>query len=186
MVKDFDLNKEVGYFLTDDSVSNRERPVFVLVTGLIGVGKTTLRKKKYGQGYVQLDAVDICQNFKKTYANEDPDEMDELLSVVGFEIARRSITERRNIITEIIGESLSMAKLMIDAMGSAGYQVNVVSVDCNVVEAYKRHVNAVTNDPSYLSAHYTQALHEYWVVGAAKAAIKARLNLNNQRDGQLV
>lgn len=44
---------------TPETKADDIRPKFVLVTGCVGAGKTTLRKQKYGADYEHIDAGDL-------------------------------------------------------------------------------------------------------------------------------
>ena len=44
----------------------------------------------------------------------------------------------------------------MDAVKKLEYDIHIDFVDCEPIEAYKRHVKAVMEDPDYVSAFYAQ------------------------------
>ncbi len=71
-------------------------------------------------------------------------------------ILRESLENKKNIVTEIIGDDYEVIAPVLDRMKEKGYEVSIKSITCDPTEAYKRHLEAVKNDSEYLSAHFTQ------------------------------
>jgi hypothetical protein len=85
---------------------------------------------------------------------------DRLVSYVSLAcdlILRESLNARKNIVIEIIGESLLPITPVISGMKAAGYDLSVNGIVVDPAEAARRHLKAVEEDEGYVSAHYTQA-----------------------------
>ena len=162
------VNNEVEKFFDDSSMVINESPKFVLITGIVGVGKTIIRRQQYQKGYVNIDAGDIFVNLSKGKWYKFPDAFIEPMEFIGGSIANKAIKEKRNIVMEIIGESLEDSRDIIDTMNSHGYKVKLIYVECNPVEAYKRHLNAAKNEVDYIPCAYAQNFHKKWLLDAAK------------------
>jgi hypothetical protein len=54
-----DVGAEIDPYFDDSSVAVNAAPCIVLLMGGVAVGKTTIRRERYGTGYVVVDAVDI-------------------------------------------------------------------------------------------------------------------------------
>ena len=165
-VPSIDISKELSKYFNDSQICHEGRPNFVLLTGGVGNGKTTLRRKQYAKGYVHIDAAEIFASFAKGKYYDFPVAFEESLNLIGSLIARRAIKEKRNIVMEIIGDSFEDASAIIAAMKSAGYEVKISFVECDQPEAYRRHLNAVKTDVNYVSAFHTQRFHKKWVLEA--------------------
>jgi len=161
-----DVNSEVNKFFDESSESRGESPKFVLITGVTGAGKTTLRREKYKKGYVNLDAADIYISVGKGELFEVSEEEEKKLEMIGSLIAKRAIAEKRNIVTEIIGASQHAIESFMQPFLSIGYKTELNYVDCDPVEAYKRHYNAVQTDKTYMSSYYCQYNHRKWILDA--------------------
>lgn len=160
------ISEELKKFFDDSSHCRDGQPKFILLTGGIGNGKTTIRRKQYASGYVHLDAAEIFANFAKGKYYDFPVAFEGPLETVGSLIAEQAIKERRNIVMEVIGDSLEDTSVIIAAMKSAGYDVKLSFVECDQPEAYKRHLHAVKTDVNYVSAFHTQRFHKKWILGA--------------------
>jgi len=130
-------------------------PQFAIITGGVGSGKTTVRKDKYGSGYVNLDFVDVLKAVKMAIGTDNQRLMD--TAAITFRIIMNdSFAEKKNVVIEIIGDNYELIEKLLDAVKKLEYDIHIDFVDCEPIEAYKRHVKAVMEDPDYVSAFYAQ------------------------------
>ena len=66
MFKEYDLRKELNKFMDTSSLNKGEEPIFVLILGGVGAGKTTLCKNRFSKGFVVIDAGQIFSNLGGT------------------------------------------------------------------------------------------------------------------------
>jgi len=130
-------------------------PKFVIFMGGVGAGKTTIRKQQFGKGYVHFEFGEIYTAVKKAFGENDP-KLTSYSALACDLILRESFEKKKNIVTEIIGENYDLITPMIDWLKDAGYEISVTAITCDIVEAYKRHLQAVQENPDYLSAAHTQ------------------------------
>ncbi len=78
--------------------------------------------------------------------------------------ASRAIKERRNIVTEIIGDNFESTKKLIDLLTSIGYKVETIAVTCDMEEAWQRNLNRGDN----ISAYYAEPFQYKWIIDACK------------------
>lgn len=166
-ITSYNLNEEINKFLDESSFADKDGPVFVLIIGGVGAGKTTLRKDKFSKGYVVIDAGLIFQNLGGTELHEFGRDFMEPMDILGWALVKRAIKDKRNIVTEIIGSAVE-AESIINSMKSLGYRTNLQLVECDPIEAYKRHLAAVQTDPNYISSYFTQSYHLKWILESAK------------------
>lgn len=158
------MNTITDKFFNDSSLVSDTKPKFILITGGVGSGKTTMRKQKYNDGYVVIDGGEI---FRFLANDKDSDDIEPFLpsiDAIGCRIARKAINERRNIVVEIIGANFDETKEVIDTMTKLGYDAEVIFVDCDPAQARQRHLKAIQTDKLYLSCYFTDSLHRKWMV----------------------
>jgi len=136
-------------------------PKFVVFMGGVGSGKTTIRREKFSEGYVNFDAGEINNYSEKEFGKDNP-KLESLTTWVCGTILEKSINERKNIVIEIIGDSKEVITPVIDKMIEIGYKVELIPVYCGVEVAYVRHLNAVKEDKEYLSSYFTQEATLYF------------------------
>lgn len=130
-------------------------PQLVILTGGVASGKTTMRRQKFSDGYVQFEYGDVYTTIKKVMDVEE----EQLLKFAFFAsnlILNESLAAKKNIVTEIIGDNELLVSPIIDEMTKRGYKVSINYVHCDPVVAYERHLKAVKEDKDYWSAHFTQ------------------------------
>jgi hypothetical protein len=130
-------------------------PKFVIIMGGVGSGKTTERKQKFSDGFVNFEFGDIL-NAVKNEVGEDNPKLENYASLASNMILKESLAARKNIVIEIIGEKSEMITPVIDKMKEVGYAVSINGITCDPTEAYERHLKAVEEDKNYLSAYFTQ------------------------------
>ena len=159
-----DVDAELESYFDASSESHGETPDFTIVMGGPAAGKTTLRKQKFSKGYVLVDAADIFIRLSKGHSLDFPEDLDEPLEVVGTLIAGRAVTERRHIVTELIGADYEATVELIEAMRSIGYKISVDGVNCDVEEAQRR--NLARGDDN-ISCYFAEEFQRKWLLQAA-------------------
>ena len=134
--------------------------------GGVAVGKTTVRKQKYVTGYVVVDSVEIFLSLCRGEYFDFPGPFEELMEIVGSLVAKRAVTERRNIVTEIIGSDYESTMELIETMKSAGYLVHAEAIKCDLEESVTRNLN---RDRDCVSAYYAEQYQRKWLVDAASS-----------------
>lgn len=130
-------------------------PKFVIFMGGVGAGKTTIRREKYAEGYVHFEFGEIYTAIKKAVGESDP-KLDSYVALASDLILRESISAKKNIVTEIIGDNAATITPVIDKMKEIGYGISIQGITADIAESRKRHLKAVEEDKDYLSAYFTQ------------------------------
>jgi dephospho-CoA kinase len=172
-----DIDEEVNRLFNDLSIAESGDPKAVILMGGVATGKTTLRMRDYSQGYVVIDAAEIFHHMSRGDATLNfPDALRESLELIGTQIARRALEERRNIVTEIIGAKPEPTKDLISWLRALGYKAEMVGVTCDVEEAMRR--NEARGDN--ISAYYAERFQRKWIIEACRELIKERDQLGMQ------
>lgn len=159
------LKSHIDNFFNTKSIPKDSKPKCIIITGGVGSGKTTIRKKSFTEDYVVIDANEIYRDLNKE-TGKDFDQLEGFIDSIGQSIAKRAVVERRNISVETIGDSFDKTTALIDALTKNNYEVKVNFVHCDPVEARRRHLKAVEEDPLYISCYFTQVMHMNWVLQA--------------------
>ena len=118
-----DLNAEIDRLFDDSSLPGADQPRAVILMGGVAAGKTHLRIKDYSRGYVLIDAAEMFHHLSRGEGMLDfPDAFAEPLELIGPMVADRAISERRHIVTEIIGHDIPTTVKLITALGAARVQ----------------------------------------------------------------
>lgn len=160
-----DISDIVSRHFSDDSLASDESPRIVVLMGGPASGKTTIRKSKFSKGYVLIDAAEIFTSLEGWEEQDFPGELEQPLSIIGPLIAQQAVRERRNIVTEIIGEEFAPTVALLEAVKSIGYTVEVQYINCGIEEAMKRNLSR-GNDS--ISAYYAEPYHRQWLIDAAE------------------
>jgi GRAM domain len=158
-----DVGKEIDRFFEDSSIPAGGQSEFVLILGPVCSGKTTLRREHYSKGYVLIDAAEIFLSLSDGEYFEFGQAFEEPMELIGSMIAKRAIEERRNIVTEMIGNEPH--KTVFGAMTAINYKVQIRYVQCDMEEGWRRNLNRGDDN---ISAAYTQAYHQRWILNAVK------------------
>ena len=158
-----EVSKEIDRFFDDSSIPAGGQSEFVLILGPVCSGKTTLRKEQFSKGYLLIDAAEIFLSLSKGEFFEFGAAFEEPMELIGSMIAKLAIEQRRNIVTEMIGDEET--KAVFDAMTAINYKVQLKYLQCDMEEAFRRNLNR--GDDS-ISAAYTQAYHRRWILNAVK------------------
>jgi dephospho-CoA kinase len=161
---EFNIKNEVGR-LFDESSRSPLQPRAVILMGGIASGKTTLRKQKYSRGYVLIDAGDMFLNLSRGEFLPFPGSLESAMEVVGQAATKRALSERRNIVTEIIGADQQPTEQLTRSLATIGYKVEIVLLTCGPEEATKR--NAARNLEESISAFYSQPFQRTWLIEAS-------------------
>ena len=161
---EFNIKNEVGR-LFDESSKSSLQPTAVILMGGIASGKTTLRKQKYSRGYALIDAGDVFLNLSRGEFLPFPGPLESAIEVVGRAATKRALSERRNIVTEIIGADQQPTEQLTSSLATIGYKVEIVLLTCTPEEAAKR--NAERNLEESISAHFSEPFQRTWLIDAA-------------------
>jgi dephospho-CoA kinase len=162
-----DLNAETDRYFKPDSVPADGKPRLILIMGGPASGKTTLRREQYSTGFVLIDAAEIFNSLSRGGYYDFPDAFEEPMDLIGRLVASRAITERRNIVTEIIGSDFDVTTELIEAMRSVGYTIEVVSVTCDIEEAMKRNL---ARGEDNISSYFAEPFQRRWLIDATQVA----------------
>lgn len=132
-----------------------DKPQLVIFLGSVGAGKTTMRRDQYAKDFVHFDFGDIQTAVKKVVGEHHP-KLRDYVTLACELILEGSISMKKNIVIEIIGATAEPITAVIDAMTGIGYQIHLTNITLDPMEAYKRHLQAVKDDPDYLSAYFTE------------------------------
>ena len=93
------------------------------------------------------------------------------MELVGDAVARRAVSERRNIVIELTGMDYEPTQQLLEAMRDLGYMISVQAVTCDIEEAWRRNTTRGNDD---ISCYYAEPFHRRWLLDAARAALAAR------------
>jgi chloramphenicol 3-O-phosphotransferase len=161
-----DVGAEIDRYFDESSSSNGAEPRIVILMGGVAAGKTTIRKQRFSTGYVLVDAADVFLGLSRGEYFDFPGPFEQALDAIGPLIARRAITERRHIVTELIGSEFEPTKALIEAMRSIGYRVEIQAITCDMEEAQRRNLERGDDN---ISAYYTEHYQRAWLHDAAIA-----------------
>lgn len=147
------INQIVDLFMK--KASSDSPPKFFVLTGGVGAGKTTIRRRRYSKNHVNFDLGDILTEFKNIVDENDP-KLTTFVSFASDLILHEAIKGKSNIVIEVIGDNEALLTPVIDGMIKLGYEISIDAVYADPAECYKRHLDAVKNDKDYLSSYFTQ------------------------------
>jgi hypothetical protein len=164
-----DVAAEINRYFDDSSLSPGARPKVAIITGAPAVGKTTFRQQRYSSGYVLVDAAQIFLNLTPGVVIPFPDAFEPAMELIGRQVVRRAIAERRHIVTEIciVAEPGDSLNELVAAMQEIGYEAVVQMLTCDPETAVQRNL---TRGDFNISSYYAQPYHRKWLMEAAAAA----------------
>lgn len=168
MLDGVDLVNEVDKFFDDSSLSKNDSPKIIIVTGGNGAGKTTHIRENYSKGFVIINAEEIYRNVMIFDDFGEKSRM--IVDPIGALIAERAVRERRNIVLEMLGDTIESIDPIINAMTLIGYKVDVNYINSDMEESYERHLKAVKEDRGYVPTYYSQDYHRLWILFAVSKA----------------
>lgn len=144
--------------IADSFVQNgkvEEKPNLVIITGGIASGKSTIRKQSYDNDYAFLDFGAIYLTLTENRKNQS--EKDAVYCrIIGEMILTTAISQKRNIVIEIIGEKAEPLETIIKGMERIGYKPSIMHIAAEVTQAYERHIKQVNNGRDDISSDDTQ------------------------------
>lgn len=167
----FNLKEEVNRFFDDSSIPANGKPAAVIVMGGVASGKSALRKQRYPHGYVLIDAGEIFLNLSPDRGRgiPFPGPFRVPMDLVGRSVASRALSERRNLVTEIIGAEDGLVTRLVESLQSLDYAVRVEVATCGVEECLRRNA---TRGEDNISAYYAEPFHRDWILAACDALAK--------------
>lgn len=129
-------------------------PKFIILTGSVGSGKTTIRKQQFSKHYVNFDFGDVVTKIRKEF-DEDNSRLANFTALASDIILRESIRTKKNLVIEIIDVDDKLVYPVINKMKDIGYDVTIQHISSGPAESYKRHLTAVKENKDYLSAYFT-------------------------------
>jgi hypothetical protein len=157
----FDVKAEIDRLFDDSSIPADGQPTAVILMGGPAAGKTTVRKQKYSSGYVIIDAADIFLSLSRGEFFPFPEAFQEPMDLIGRRVTHRALSERRNIVTEIIGAEVEPAQRLIEALKSIDYKVQLAAITCDIQEAMRRNMSRGDNN---ISAYYAEPFQRAWII----------------------
>lgn len=147
------LNKIAESFYNKGIPGNPPR--LVIFTGGVGSGKTTSRKQMFPKDYVHFEFGEIFVAVRKEFG-ENYKNLANLMHIICDLILVNVFQEKKNIVTEIIGDEKNILENLVDFAAKKGYEVHLKYLTLDPVKAYERHLKAVNEDPEYFSAFHSQ------------------------------
>ena len=160
----FNIDEEVGHYFDDSSITHGATPRIVILMGGPCSGKTTFRKQQYSTGFVLVDAAEIFLSLSRGKFFPFPDALEGPMQMIGDLIARRAVSEKRHIVTELIGADSNPMNALISAMEAIGYRVEVQVLTCDMDEAVRRNLNRGADN---VSCYYAEPYQRRWLYEAA-------------------
>ena len=108
-------------------------------------------------------------------AGHFPDALKEPLEFVGTQVTRRALSERRNIVTEVVGHERKPHEELLDHLKTLGYQLVANQLQCDVDEAMRRNENRGDN----ISSYYAEPIHRKWIIDACVELAQVRDRLES-------
>ena len=163
---EIDVRAEIDRLFDASSVPT-DQPKAVILMGGVAAGKTHIRVNNFSHGFVLIDAADIFHHLSRDAKEvlDFPDDLMEPLELIGSLVARRAISEKRNIITEIIGADKDQTVKLISALKSVGYAVDVTAITCDLEESIRRNESRGDN----ISVYYAEPFQIRWIIEACSA-----------------
>lgn len=160
-------------YFSDLSICASGQPTASILMGGVAVGKTVRRRQVYSESSVLIDAAQIFLDLEAGDDEDFPGRFGSRLEAIGRFVSERALRERRNVVTEIIGDDLESTKALIDALKDAGYKVAVVGVTCDLGVSIVRSKNRTE---SFVSAYYAGPINTRWILEAVESLRDSQLN----------
>jgi hypothetical protein len=128
-------------------------PQFVVVAGGVGVGKSRFRKANYQKGWVFVDSGEVYREIKPMLATSSLDAENACMEFAGYGLLDKAISERRNILIEIVGNTIEPIQTIIKKMTEIGYRVDLRFIQNDNQKSWN---NNLGRGKDNTSAYYTQ------------------------------
>jgi hypothetical protein len=158
------VSDEVDQYFDDSSLSHGKNPKLTLLLGGPASGKTTLRRQSYSTGHVLVDAAEVFDRLCKGELLPFPGPMEDLMNEIGRLIAHRAVSEKRHIVTELIGSDREAIIELTDAMRAAGYLISGQVVTCEIEVAQQRMRD---RDEIEVPCYHAEPFTRSWLMAAA-------------------
>lgn len=159
------IDAEVDRHFDASSLSHGEQPRIVILMGGPATGKTTIRRAQFSSGFVLVDAAEIFIQLSRGQYYDFPDGLELPMDAIGGSVADRAISERRHIVTELIGADFEAMKVLIESMRAIGYRVEVNAITCDLEEALRRNL---ARGEDNVSCYYAEPYQRRWLLDAAR------------------
>jgi hypothetical protein len=173
----FDLKAEINRLFDGSSKRVGDEPAAVILMGGPATGKTTMRKQRYASGHVLIDAGDIFLSLSRGENLPFPGPLADAMEIVGRAVTQRALSERRNIVTEIIGAEQALTEQLLTALENIDYQVQVAALTCAPEEAVRR--NAERDIKESISAYFAEPFQQAWIIDASAELVDRRNELRH-------
>jgi hypothetical protein len=131
-------------------------PELAVFMGVLGAGKTTLRRQQCSSGYVQVDFGEVLAAVTRALGSRTHPRLPTYATIVSETVLSRAIAGRKNIAIEVIGGGPDLLAPVLEKMKELGYEVSLRYVELDPAEGYRLHVKAVQEDEEYMSAFHTE------------------------------
>jgi len=179
----FDLKAEINRLFDESSKRAGDEPAAVILMGDPATGKTTMRKQRYASGHVLIDAGDIFLSLSRRESLPFPGPLADAMEIVGRAVTQRALSERRNIVTEIIGAEQPLTEQLLTALENIDYQVQVAALTCAPEEAVRR--NAERDIEASISAYYAEHFQRAWIIDASAELVDRRNELRQHLSDEV-
>src|SRR3989344_40129 len=132
-----------------------EKPNLIIIMGGIASGKSTVRKQSYDDGYALIDFGAIYLTLTENRKNQS--EKDAVYCrIIGEMILTTAISQKRNVVIEIIGDEAEPLDTIIKGMERIGYKPSIMHIFAEIPQAYERHIKQVNDGRDDISSADTQ------------------------------
>jgi hypothetical protein len=161
-----EMMKIADEFLNKGKVE--DKPTFFVLTGLIGSGKTRLRREQYEEDHVVLDAGEIYLRLTNDGQIEMPD-IAQRMALIGEMISAQAIQAKKNLLIEVLADQEEPIKSIVEGMIELGYESNMVYIHNSVENSWQ---NNISRSAHNFSAFYSQELTMSWLQSYLKLTNK--------------
>jgi hypothetical protein len=153
------------------NIPQHVKPKFLIITGAVAVGKSTIRKEKVSKEFISSDAGDIFINLSKGEYYDFPSHLENKMEEIGSSLVASAINNKKNIVVELIGLHFeSEFKQLLELILKIGYSIEVNLITCNYEKAFRRNLDRGENN---ISAFFTDKYHFKWFLNAANNYLKS-------------
>lgn len=141
----------------------------VLILGAVGVGKTTFRREKYSNGYVNVDAGDIFIELSKGEYYDFPSHLKKEMVKIGKSLMLDSLRSKKDIVLEFPGSNYDDVMEITNLAEKLGYTCELEMLQCDIDVAWERNISRSDNN---ISSYYYEKYHLNWFRNAVKQLLK--------------
>lgn len=141
----------------------------VLILGAVGVGKTTFRREKYSNGYVNVDAGDIFIELSKGEYYDFPSHLKKEMVKIGKSLMLDSLRSKKDIVLEFPGSNYDDVIEITNSSEKLGYTCELEMLQCVIDVAWERNISRGENN---ISSYFYEKYHLNWFRNAIKQLLK--------------